>query len=622
MGQKQGKARDANGDTENLSQDNIQRSSKRDSKRSSASTSRETTPANEQPAKSFPSAESKSEVTKENVFAKENAEVVKKSEQSEPIDGDKISPTKATPTSKSNKQSKEANFDPSVPLSPLIVNDLENNHIPLPQATSTPATANGVVDGNTPPLSPNSTTDPSDDEAFASDRQSSYRGRSPTGSFSSQSTSSSLRRLPSDSNSLERSFNVNYGKFYNTSYLKDGYNSYMKRASINPKEPPKKSPQYYRPDNFSYSKEPPAFLRSKQGGMMQLGNYATSTSKTVKVRRSASPVDLKNDEAVRMSMFPSGKPPLPNELVKIEREDWPGPPSLAAILPEIMRQRRKSKGEDMDDEDESPREDLQIKKEMEEMSKLKDCSGLGSVIYKELSERKSLPPPALDPWKASRAPSAKYEPKFSTRYQSPMFASPSRFLDRPRRAWDDGDIRACRSLTRIPNYPVPKPGYGSYGISPRAATLPLSGMYGGPLDFRYFDMDESSTSPSSSDAKHTDHTEQSIDRKISDSTTSTERKSKRSSYSRAGEPGVYDGPSVSLMTFQRNTWHTEAEPPVYPYERLKITNFDLPKDVDRNCLEIHLSKVDFNDLFKMEQEDFHRLAEWKRNDLKRRLDLY
>lgn len=76
----------------------------------------------------------------------------------------------------------------------------------------------------------------------------------------------------------------------------------------------------------------------------------------------------------------------------------------------------------MDDEDESPREDLQIKKEMEEMSKLKDCSGLGSVIYKELSERKSLPPPALDPWKASRAPSAKYEPKFSTRYQSPMFA--------------------------------------------------------------------------------------------------------------------------------------------------------------------------------------------------------
>ena len=153
-GQKQGKPKDANGDTENLSQDNIQRSSKRDSKRSSGSTSRETTPANEQPAKTFSSAESKTEVTKENVLAKENAGVLstKKSEQSEPT-GDKISPTKATPTSKSNKQSQEANFDPSVPLTPLIVNDLENNHIPLPQATSTPATANGVVDGNSPPLS-------------------------------------------------------------------------------------------------------------------------------------------------------------------------------------------------------------------------------------------------------------------------------------------------------------------------------------------------------------------------------------------------------------------------------------------------------------------------------------
>lgn len=71
--------------------------------------------------------------------------------------------------------------------------------------------------------------------------------------------------------------------------------------------------------------------------MLQLNvcSFIAATSKTVKVRRSTSPVDLKNDEAVRMSMFPSGKPPLPNELVKIEREDWPGPPSLAAILPEI-----------------------------------------------------------------------------------------------------------------------------------------------------------------------------------------------------------------------------------------------------------------------------------------------
>lgn len=87
-----------------------------------------------------------------------------------------------------------------------------------------------------------------------------------------------------------------------------------------------------------------------------------------------------------------------------------------------MRQRRKSKGEEEEDTEEQPKEDPKKKKEFEEMSKLKDRSGLGCVIYKELAERKSLPPPPLDPWKASRVPSAKYEPKFSTRYQSPMFA--------------------------------------------------------------------------------------------------------------------------------------------------------------------------------------------------------
>ena len=55
----------------------------------------------------------------------------------------------------------------------------------------------------------------------------------------------------------------------------------------------------------------------------------------VKVRRSSSPADLRNEEAIRMSMFPSAKPKEPNEPDKIERDDWPGPACPAAILPEI-----------------------------------------------------------------------------------------------------------------------------------------------------------------------------------------------------------------------------------------------------------------------------------------------
>ena len=43
----------------------------------------------------------------------------------------------------------------------------------------------------------------------------------------------------------------------------------------------------------------------------------------------------RNMEAIKMSTYPSGKRPPPKEIAKIERDDWPAPPSPAAILPEI-----------------------------------------------------------------------------------------------------------------------------------------------------------------------------------------------------------------------------------------------------------------------------------------------
>lgn len=87
-----------------------------------------------------------------------------------------------------------------------------------------------------------------------------------------------------------------------------------------------------------------------------------------------------------------------------------------------MRQRRRSRGEKDDDDDEEIQEDPKIKRELEEISKIKDESGIGRVIYNELDKLKAKPHQPLDPWKASRAPSAKFEPRYSTRFQSPMFA--------------------------------------------------------------------------------------------------------------------------------------------------------------------------------------------------------
>ncbi|XP_041371318.1 actin-binding LIM protein 1-like isoform X2 [Gigantopelta aegis] len=502
------------------------------------------------------------------------------------------------------------------PLTPLIIND-------KPQATSTPSAPNGVistgVQNGSPPLSPDSGTDHSasedEDEFTPNDQQFSFRSTSPTSSLTSASTNSSvIRHRQNGSGSLERKHEVNFGRFYNQSYLSNGSQSYMKRASLNPTEKSEKlKPGYHRPPNFSYSKETPDFLKAKKGkGMMAL-----ATGKTViKIRRSASPADLKNDEAIKLSMFPAGKPPEPNEIEKIERDDWPGPASPAALLPEILRERRRSRGEkdEDDDEDDSEVEDPRIQRELEEISKIKNESGIGSVIYKELTERKILPHKPLDPWKASRAPNAKYEPRYRTRYQSPMFASPSRFLDRPRRSWDDSDIRGYRSLSTLTCVPAPKPGYGpSYGMTPRAATLPLSGLYGARDDFGYYHFEEGETSGEGH--QRSTHT--------SSSTVNTDSSTRREGrvWGVTGAAG-YEGPSISLLKLQKSTWHTEAEPPVYSYEKLKITNFDLPKDVDTNHLEIHLADTEFNDILGMPREKFYRLAEWKRNDLKRKHDLY
>lgn len=483
------------------------------------------------------------------------------------------------------------------PLTPVHMNEL--NHI-SPQATSTPH-PNGMLStgqrgsGGHYSDEDQDHTDVSDDEAFSSEQQ--LRTSSPSASnvsLKSFSTVNSSERTRSDS-TFERKTEVNYGRFYNTSYLKPGSQNYLNaRAKSDSEARNTQTHQFIRPANFSYAKEPPSFLKGKKGGMMQL---TQGTKVVTKTRRSSSPAGVKtNNEAIRLSMFPGGKPPAPKEIAKIEREDWPGPPSPAALLPEIMRQRRKSRGEADEDEEEII-EDPKIKREIEELSKFKDESGIGKVIYKELEEAKALPMKLLDPWKASRVPNADHEPKFQTRFQSPMFASPSRFVDRPRRAWDDSDIIGYRTMSTLANFPVPKPGYG---LQPKAATLPVSGAFGGPLNYRYYDMLMAD--------RH-------------DATTRTSNSSINTETSKVTST-VFDQPGVSLMTFQKSSWHTDVSPSIYPYDRLKISNFDLPKDVDRNMLEIHLSKDEFESIFDMAREEFRHLPEWKQNDLKKRMDLY
>ncbi|XP_036936351.1 actin-binding LIM protein 1-like isoform X1 [Acanthopagrus latus] len=67
------------------------------------------------------------------------------------------------------------------------------------------------------------------------------------------------------------------------------------------------------------------------------------------------------------------------------------------------------------------------------------------------------------------------------------------------------------------------------------------------------------------------------------------------------------------------------EPKVYPYEMLTVANrgrAKLPRDVDRTRLERHLSPDSFFEIFGMEIQEFDRLPLWKRNDIKRKANLF
>ncbi|CAI5659166.1 unnamed protein product [Oreochromis niloticus] len=64
---------------------------------------------------------------------------------------------------------------------------------------------------------------------------------------------------------------------------------------------------------------------------------------------------------------------------------------------------------------------------------------------------------------------------------------------------------------------------------------------------------------------------------------------------------------------------------IYPYEMLTVSNrgrVKLPRDVDRTRLERHLSPESFLHIFGMDVQEFDRLPLWKRNDMKKKADLF
>ncbi len=160
---------------------------------------------------------------------------------------------------------------------------------------------------------------------------------------------------------------------------------------------------------------------------------------------------MNNEEAIELSHYPDGRAPSEHgesgRAHPIERDDFPAPPYAYATPggrrrhwsePSTVSRRSstettpvQSSSEDEDEEDEV--QDPKLEKTEEELKKIADVGGMGQIFLKEIAaekeRRKALRHRMLDPRSAARTPTARKEPHFRLRYDSPIGASPSRIAD-------------------------------------------------------------------------------------------------------------------------------------------------------------------------------------------------
>ena len=143
---------------------------------------------------------------------------------------------------------------------------------------------------------------------------------------------------------------------------------------------------------------------------------------------------MNNEEAIEMSHYPDGRKSQAENTVPIERDDFPAPPFLYA---DEARRRRWSepmqKEDEVDDADKNGGdvEGDRLKKEATELRKISTGSSLGKVFLDTVKQREKINAERrafVDPRSYARTPSATREPHNRLRYDSPVNASPSRYV--------------------------------------------------------------------------------------------------------------------------------------------------------------------------------------------------
>ncbi|XP_022242329.1 actin-binding LIM protein 1-like [Limulus polyphemus] len=322
---------------------------------------------------------------------------------------------------------------------------------------------------------------------------------SSTSSSSSASPHGSLTRkyghkhtgsYPEKENLLSKDLSRVYTISYLTAEPTQGY----LRRPIQPYPP--KSPQFYRPPDHVVKRTTVSRTPASKQGMSFLVESIQAS-----VPRPRSPY-MNNEEPIEMSHYPGAQRPKPTEVAKIERDDFPAPPFPYADSECRRRWSGSSKDFEVDEttdmnEEEGVKEDPRLKKEEEELSKI--SSGIGKVFLKTVQEREKIRAwkmTHVDPRSASRTPSANREVPVKLRYDSPVNASPSRAMDRPR-PWEEEEFdRGSSNRSSLgksgrvtPTYNVvsslrsaPKPGYG---FATKSATLPVGGRDYGTEDITF-----------------------------------------------------------------------------------------------------------------------------------------
>uniref|UniRef100_A0A0N5CWT8 Actin-binding lim zn-finger protein limatin involved in axon guidance n=1 Tax=Thelazia callipaeda TaxID=103827 RepID=A0A0N5CWT8_THECL len=308
---------------------------------------------------------------------------------------------------------------------------------------------------------------------------------------------------------------------------------------------------------------------------------------------------MDNEEPIEMAHYPAGHAPEPGIVPPIEREDFPAPPYPYAVE-ELKRRLSSSSVENDDDEidyDESDRMDEEkLRRAVEQLDIYDKDSSIAYVIKQNLEEshKKQRLPLHWDPRNASRTPSAKKMPHLRFRYDTPVNASPSRHINRPKPwvYWQGHTDKAA--TTSIPFFHIPKSR-----MTGRAATLPDGYHYGQNVSI--------------------DGLDRTINSHFSDQLLQDRSGTLPDEY--RGN-GTINAASDNRGTLRSSLPDMSKPAKIYPLSVLHTSNKKLPDDVDRAHLERHLNREQFEETFSMSPIEFYKLPEWKRINLKRKAKLF